>query len=117
MSGAGAAAASGSRSAEAVARAVHDSEAMASPTLGNQRTGLVAGLPMTTAAYNAGNPFAVVAGTATSRKAGAPCWVLCHRPRSFDWRARHARAHPSKRVEDAAFAQVLAVLNQILALA
>jgi mRNA interferase MazF len=88
-----------------------------SPRAFNQRTSLVIGLPMTTADYNAGNPFAVVAGKATGGKAGKPSYVLCHQPKSFDWRLRGGRAHPLKRLNDASFAQVLLVLNQIVQLA
>ncbi len=88
-----------------------------SPKMFNQRTSLVLGLPMTTAAYNADNPFAVVAGTAGGRKSGATSYVLCHQPKSFDWRVRDARPHPMKRLGDEAFTQVLLVLNQIVQLA
>jgi mRNA interferase MazF len=43
-----------------------------SPRLFNGRTSVVIGLPMTTAQYNADNPFAVAVGTASGRKAGQP---------------------------------------------
>ena len=33
---------------------------------------------------------------------------------SFDWRARHAKPHPLKRLADAPFAQACGVLNQIV---
>lgn len=85
-----------------------------SPRSFNERTSLVIGLPMTTAEYNADNPFAVVAGQA---KSGKTSYVLCHQPKSFDWRAREASAHPMKQLESTAFAQVCALLNQIIALA
>jgi mRNA interferase MazF len=88
-----------------------------SPRAFNARTGLVIGLPMTTAAYNAGNPFAVPAGSAGGRKASQTSYVLCHQPKSFDWRARHAKPHPFKRLADAPFAQACNVLNQIMMLA
>lgn len=83
----------------------------------NARTGLVIGLPMTTAAYNATNPFALVAGVAGGGKAGKTSYVLCHQPKSFDWRARGAKPHPERRVEDAVFVQACAVLNQIVGIA
>ena len=68
-----------------------------SPNAFNKRTSLVIGLPMTTATYNANNPFAVAAGIAGGRlRAGAP--------------------HPMKRITDARFAEVLALLNQIVQL-
>lgn len=85
-----------------------------SPGLFNARTDLVIGLPMTTAAYNAGNPFALAAGPASGGKAGTTSFVLCHQPKSFDWRARGARPHAQGRVDDTVFAQACAVLNQII---
>jgi mRNA interferase MazF len=88
-----------------------------SPRAFNDRTSLVIGLPMTTAAYNADNPFAVAAGTASGTKAGKTSYVLCHQPKSFDWRARQASPHPMKQLNSAAFAEVCGVLNQIIALA
>jgi mRNA interferase MazF len=82
----------------------------------NDRTSLVVGLPMTTAAYNADNPFAVVAGVAGGAKLGKTSYVLCHQPKSFDWRVRQASPHPMKRLGNEAFAEACAVLNQIIAL-
>ena len=87
-----------------------------SPRLFNEKTSLVIGLPMTTAAYNADNPFAVAMGPATLRKAGLS-YVLCHQPKSFDWRLRRAKPHPQKRASDAKFALACACLNQIVQLA
>jgi mRNA interferase MazF len=88
-----------------------------SPRIFNDRTSLVIGLPMTTAEVNADNPFAVVAGVAAGAKAGKTSYVLCHQPKSFDWRAREARPHPMKQIHHTAFAQVCDVLNQIVSLA
>ncbi len=88
-----------------------------SPRTFNEHTSLVLGLPMTTAAYNASNPFAVQVGAATGRKREADSFVLCHQPKSFDWRARAAAPHKTMRVSDEAFAQVLLILNQIVQLA
>ena len=65
-----------------------------SPRIFNEKTSLVIGLPMTTAEYNADNPFAVAVGKATGRKTGQTSYVLCHQPKSFDWRLRKAKAHP-----------------------
>jgi len=87
-----------------------------SPRSFNERTSLVIGLPMTTAEYNADNPFAVPVGQVTGRKAGKTSYVLCHQPKSFDWRVRTASPHPLKRLADAQFAEVCAILNQILQL-
>lgn len=88
-----------------------------SPKAFNERTSLVIGLPMTTASYNADNPFAITVGVAGGRKAGQPSYVLCHQPESFDWRLRGGSLHPMKRISDARFAEVLALLNQIIQLA
>tara|TARA_R110000822_G_scaffold97549_6_gene221324 strand:+ start:23324 stop:23710 length:387 start_codon:yes stop_codon:yes gene_type:complete len=88
-----------------------------SPQAFNARTSLVIGLPMTTAAYNADNPFAVAVGLAGGRKAGSTSYALCHQPKSFDWRQRGAKKHPMKQVPDTAFAEILGVLNQIIELA
>ncbi len=88
-----------------------------SPRNFNERTSLVIGLPMTTAEYNADNPFAVAVGAATGRKAAKPSYVLCHQPKSFDWQVRAAKAHPMKRLSDAHFAEVCGVLNQIIQVA
>lgn len=72
---------------------------------------------MTTADYDADSPFAVVAGAAGGQKAGKTSCVLCHQPKSFDWRTRTGKLHPMKRLSDATFVEVLAVLNQIVQLA
>lgn len=87
-----------------------------SPRIFNEKTSLVIGLPMTTAAYNADNPFAVAVGSASGHKAGKISYVLCHQPKSFDWKLRYAKAHPLKRLSDAGFAQVCEQLNQIIRL-
>jgi mRNA interferase MazF len=87
-----------------------------SPRAFNERTSLVIGLPMTTAEYNADNPFAVPAGPVSGRKAAKTSYVLCHQPKSFDWRVRRASVHPTKRVSDAALAEACARLNQIVRL-
>ena len=88
-----------------------------SPKTFNARTGLVIGLPMATAAYNASNPFAVPVGLASGPKTGKASYVLCHQPKSFDWRARRASPHPLKRLADAQFTLACGVLNQIVTLA
>lgn len=89
-----------------------------SPSVFNEKTSLVIGLPMTTAAYNADNPFAVAVavGKASGRKAGKTSYVLCHQPKSFDWRLRGAKAHPLGILQDAVFQQVCERLNQIICL-
>ena len=86
-----------------------------SPRNFNDKTSLVIGLPMTTAEYNADNPFAVAVGHAKSRnKAGKVSYVLCHQPKSFDWRVRGAKVHPLKKLAMLPFAKVCQCLNQII---
>ena len=87
-----------------------------SPRIFNARTSLVIGLPMTTAEYNADNPFAVAVGKVGGRKTGPTSYVLCHQPKSFDWRLRKAKTHPLGTLPDALFAQVCERLNQIIRL-
>jgi len=82
----------------------------------NDRTSLVIGLPMTTADYNADNPFAVPAGEVRLGRRRATSYVLCHQPKSFDWRARSAAPHPLMRLSDAAFGEACSILDQILRL-
>jgi len=83
-----------------------------SPKAFNDRTSLVIGLPMTTAAYNDTNPFAIRFSGAREQVS----YVLAHQPKSFDWRARSGRAHPWKQVPDEVLTQACATLNQIVAL-
>ncbi|MDN5753476.1 MAG: type II toxin-antitoxin system PemK/MazF family toxin [Nitrosospira sp.] len=90
-----------------------------SPRVFNEKTSLVIGLPMTTAEYNADNPFAVAAGQVTKAKVGQTgtrqaSYVLCHQPKSFDWRLRNARPHALGALSDGLFAQVCNCLNQII---
>lgn len=88
-----------------------------SPRIFNDKTSLVIGLPMTTAEYNADNPFAIVVGNASGRKASKTSYVLCHQPKSFDWRLRGAKTHLLKKLDDGFFVQVCERLNQIIQLA
>lgn len=83
-----------------------------SPRDFNARTGIVIGLPMTTAAYNRNNPFAV----AYSGPKGAQSFILGHQPKSFDWRRRRARPHPWRRVPGDVLTAACETLNQIIRL-
>jgi mRNA interferase MazF len=85
-----------------------------SPRIFNAKTSLVIGLPMTTAEYNADNPFAVAVGQAKGSMADQTSYVLCHQPKSFDWRLRRAKAHPLGALSNGLFAQVCERLNQII---
>jgi len=76
----------------------------------NERTGIVIGLPMTHAAFNDTNPFAVkFAGPK-----GEVGYVLSHQPKSFDWRLRRARPHPFKQVSPSVFESACEELNSII---
>ncbi|MFZ5501977.1 MAG: type II toxin-antitoxin system PemK/MazF family toxin [Pseudomonadota bacterium] len=88
-----------------------------SPRNFNEKTALVIGLLMTTAEYNSDNPFAVAVGESVARKTGKISYVLCHQPKSFDWRLRKAKAHPLGTLSDALFVQVCDRLNQIIQIA
>jgi mRNA interferase MazF len=84
-----------------------------SPREFNLRTGIVIGLPMTSAAFNETNPFAI-RFTGHGRKVS---YILTHQPKSFDWKARAAKLHPWKRVPLDIFERACEILNQIVALA
>ena len=87
-----------------------------SPRSFNASTSLVIGLPMTTAEYNADNPFAVAAGMASGAKLGKTSYVLCHQPKSFDWRVCDGAPHSLGRLSDVKFAETCLILNQIVQL-
>jgi mRNA interferase MazF len=87
-----------------------------SPRIFNNKTSLVIGLPMTTAEYNAENPFAVAVGKASGQKISKTSYVLCHQPKSFDWRMRGAKSHPLGKLNEDLFLQVCDRLNKIIQL-
>ena len=80
----------------------------------NDKTSLVIGLPMTTADYNASNPFALNVGKVKVKNTIKQSYVLCHQPKSFDWRARDASPHPMKKLTPAKFSKMCHILNQIM---
>ncbi len=82
-----------------------------SPREFNVRTGIVIGLPMTTASSNETNPFAI----RFEGPKGAVSYVLGHQPKSFDWRVRAAKPHSWKHVSENVFALACETLNQIIA--
>ena len=83
-----------------------------SPKVFNDKTSIVIGFPMSTATYNATNPFAID----NSRSAKEPSYIICNQPKSFDWRQRQASQHPWKRVSDGAFQAACVGLNDIIEL-
>ena len=83
-----------------------------SPKPFNDRTSIVIGLPMTTADFNDSNPFAIK----FLGPKGVVSYVLAHQPKSFDWRARAAKAHPWKQATPAVFAACCETLNQVVAI-
>ncbi len=84
-----------------------------SPKKFNDRTGIVIGLPMTTAEYNSTNPFAVK----FQGQKGVASYILAHQPKSFDWRQRDAKIHPWKRAPKEVFTAACELLNQIIVIA
>lgn len=83
-----------------------------SPRKFNDRTGMVIGLPMTTAPYNDTNPFAIK----FEGKPNKMSYILTYQPKSFDWRQRGAKLHPWKCAPTEIFAEACEVLNQIIKL-
>ncbi len=81
-----------------------------SPKAFNERTGIVIGLPMTTAEFNESNPFAVK----FVGPKGKASYILGHQPKAFDWRARDAKPHPWKRIPEDKFTLACDTLNQII---
>jgi mRNA interferase MazF len=86
--------------------------AVLSPRIFNERTEIVIGLPMTTATYNDTNPFAVK----FNGPRGVASYILGHRPKSFDWRARNAKPHPLRKVPEEAYTRACETLKQIIAI-
>ena len=78
----------------------------------NDRTGIVIGLPMTTAQYNDNNPFAVKFKGNNNKIS----YILAHQPKSFDWRQREAKIHPWKRVPNKVLSSACELLNQVILL-
>ena len=75
----------------------------------NQIEGIVCGLPMTTAPYNASHPSAIAVG----RIANKTSYVLCHRLGSYDWQQRDAKPHPLGKLSDTLFDKINARLGQL----
>lgn len=75
----------------------------------NERTGLVVGLPMTHAEFNADNPF-VVAIEGPRKEVG---YVLCHQPKSFDWKIRNLGKHPWGQVSPKILREALQKLDAV----
>ncbi len=83
-----------------------------SPKAFNAKTSLVIGLPMTSSTSNEGNPFALdISKSATQRS-----YILCHQPKSFDWRHRNASLHSWRRVTASELAEACEGLNDIVSL-
>ena len=80
----------------------------------NDKTSLVIGLPMTTATYNANNPFALKVGKVKMKTTEKQSYILCHQPKSFDWRTRNSSTHPMKKLANKHFVEMCAILNQIV---
>lgn len=83
-----------------------------SPLKFNEVTGIVIGLPMSTADYNETNPFAIK--VTHLKKTG---YILAHQPKSFDWKQRGAKPHPWKMLPENIFLETCETLNQIIEIA
>ncbi len=66
---------------------------------------------------NKDNPFTVAIGKVRKGRSLVPAYVLCHQPKSFDWRARNAKPHPMGQLAENVFAEACMILNQIVQLA
>ena len=75
--------------------------------------GLVVGCAMTSAPYNRGSSLAVDLGPIPDRP-GSHSFVLCHQLKSFDWKARVAKPHPSGTISASHLDAVLEIVGQIL---
>lgn len=82
------------------------------PRAYNERTSLVIGLPMSTVAYNATNPFAID----NSRSVKEPSYIICNQPKSMDWRLRAACPHAWGKVGERIFKQACTELNDLIQL-
>ncbi len=83
-----------------------------SPKIYNAKTGMVIGLPMSTASFNATNPFAID----NSNVSGKASYIICNQPKSFDWLHRGARPHPWGKVRESIFKSACGELNDIIGL-
>ena len=83
-----------------------------SPKAFNARTSILIGLPMTSSVSNAGNPFALDVSRGNDQRS----FVLCHQPKSFDWRHRRAAPHPWKALPAQQLRDACEGLNDIIAL-
>ena len=81
-----------------------------SPKRFNEHTGIVIGLPMTTASFNETNPFAIKV-VSNHQKIS---YILTHQPKSFDWRVRGAKPHPMKTIDNNILRNAYEALNQII---
>ena len=77
----------------------------------NERTGLVIGLPMSSAAFNATNPFAVDNSSKTEAS-----YIICNQPKSMDWRLRGAKPHKLAKVRESVFKHACGELSDLVQL-
>ena len=85
---------------------------VSTPRAHNERTSLVISFPMSTATYNATNPFAIN----NSRSAKDPSYIICNQPKSMDWRLRGARAHAWGKMRENIFRSACVELNELIQL-
>lgn len=74
-----------------------------------RKTGLVFGIPMTSATYNQSDEYAV-----SFEELGETKFALAWMPKSFVLRARNATPHPWGKAPAAPFAKVQSILERVL---
>ena len=76
----------------------------------NAYVGVLVCLPVSLDPVQEGNPFAVAIG---SKSLGFGS-VMCHLPRTIDWRARDVQKHPWKKMEQAALEAAMFKLDEVI---
>ena len=76
----------------------------------NERVGTLVCWPVSSDKAQDGNPFAVPIG---DKRTGVG-YVMCHLPRSIDWRAGAVARHPWRRLDEAALAAAMFKLNEVM---
>ena len=66
---------------------------------------------MSTAAFNATDPFAV-----DNISKNEASYIICNQPKSMDWRLRGAKPHVWGKVREAVFKQACGELNDLVEL-
>ena len=76
----------------------------------NERVGVLVCWPVSLDPVQDGNPFAVPVG---NKKQGYG-YVICHMPRTIDWRAQGVQKHPWKKMEKTALDVAMFKLDEVI---